>query len=323
LGIDGSDAAWLAVPIIASAFVIVVLLLRGRSMGNGALASLAILSPSVMMGVERGNIDLLILTLVGAAALTFKAQKLHRIFWAGTLIGLGILLKLYPMFCMALLARFNKRTLLLAVALSIASLCYLALIFPDLTYIRHNTGTSYILSYGYKVGFLGLDYLRSQAGLAPRGLADSLFPFSLACIILILAIAVGLLNFRYGSAFCVVPDNVAGTAYLFGSGIYCGTFFLGADFVYRLMFLLLCLPQVMDWASASRLEGERAVTIKRGLLGLLLSVLWLNGNPNGNATFMWAPQLLDWLLFLGLATILVSNFLQTALVQTNLSFDRV
>jgi hypothetical protein len=309
LGINGSDAAWLAVPMIIGAFVIVVILLKGRPASDGALASLAVLSPSVLMGVERGNIDLLILTLVGGAALIFKAQNLHRIVWAGVLISVAIVLKLYPMFCIALVARPNRRAFLLAGVLAVVGVCYLVLIFPDLVFIRQNTGTSYILSYGYKVVFLGLDYLRSEANLLPLRLADTWMPFTLAILTICLATAIALLNIRFGNAFCTVSDNVAGTAYLLGSGIYCGTFLLGADFAYRLMFLLLCLPQVLDWGNRRFVEREPTSTIGRGLLALVLSVLWLNGNPNGNSTFMWAPQFLDWLLLLGLATILMSNFM--------------
>lgn len=312
LGIDGSDAVWLSILIIVGALVVVVLLLQGRSSGDGALASLAILSPSVMMGVERGNVDLFILMLVGGAALVFKAQKLNRIFWAGTLISLGVLLKLYPMFCVALAARFYKRAILFAGALAIISLGYLVVIFRDLAFIRRNTGTSFDLSYGYKVPFLGLDHLRSEAGLGATALADTWMPFALALLILILAAAAALLNFRYGRLFCAVPDNVAGTAYLFGSGIYCGTFLLGANYIYRLMFLLLCLPQLLDWGGGPPVERERTETIGRGGLALVLSALWLNGNPNGYLTFMWAPQLIDWLLFFGMATILLSNLLSSA-----------
>ena len=57
------------VPLTVAALGVLVALLKGRSIGEGALTSLAILSPSVMMGIERGNIDLFILALVGGAAL--------------------------------------------------------------------------------------------------------------------------------------------------------------------------------------------------------------------------------------------------------------
>ena len=106
LGIDGSDSALLSVLITVAALAMLVTLLKGRSIGDGAIASMAILSPSMMMGVERGNIDLSILALVGGAALIFAEQKPIRIVSAIVLIGLAIVLKLYPLFCVAIAARF-------------------------------------------------------------------------------------------------------------------------------------------------------------------------------------------------------------------------
>jgi hypothetical protein len=69
LGVTGADSSWLSAAIIAATAIVMVLLLQGRSWSHGVIALVAILSPSVMMGVERGNLDLLILALVGAAAL--------------------------------------------------------------------------------------------------------------------------------------------------------------------------------------------------------------------------------------------------------------
>lgn len=66
-----------------------------------------------------------------------------------------------------------------------------------------------------------------------------------------------------GRLFCTVTNSVAGTAFLFGSGIYCGTFLLGTNFIYRLIFLLLCVRQLLDWQKAEPDHTERK--IGRGL----------------------------------------------------------
>jgi hypothetical protein len=60
---------------IAATSIVLVLLFRGRPWYYGLMALTAIISPSVMMGVERGNLDLLILALVGLAALTYHETK--------------------------------------------------------------------------------------------------------------------------------------------------------------------------------------------------------------------------------------------------------
>ena len=307
-GIDGSHSTWLSVGIITAALGVMVALLKGRSAADGALALAAILSPAVMMGVERGNLDLLILALVGAAALTYEEQRIARMSLTGALIGLAIALKLFPMFCVAAAARrFNWRTFMFAGVIAMLSLAYLATISKYIPLIRHNVPTTFILSYGYKAPFLGLDHLRTEAGLSTIALADTWVPITVAILTLILAAATALIKFYYGQVFCTSTNNVAGTAFLFGSGIYCGTFLLGTNFIYRLMFLLLCLPQLQDWQRGKSDDKERK--IEGGLLATVLSALWLNGNSNGHSTFLLVPQLIDWLPFFGLAVVLMSHFL--------------
>jgi hypothetical protein len=242
--IDGSDSVWLSASLIAFAAIVILLLFRGRPWQYGAFGLAAILSPSVLMGIERGNLDLLILALVGSAALIYDERRIGRAFGAITFVYLGILLKLIPIFCVSLAARFSRATLMFAVSIFIFSLVYLVVMMDDLFLIRRNVPTTFILSYGYKAIFLGLDHVRSEAGLGPYGLADTWAPAATAAVVLIGAISLGL---REHNVFSSAGRSTAGTAFLFGAGIYCGTFLLGTNFIYRLMFLLLCVPQLQDW----------------------------------------------------------------------------
>ena len=308
-GINGSHSTWLSTAIIAAALGVMIALFKGRSAIDGAVALAAILSPSVMMGVERGNLDLLILALVGTAALIYQEQRIGRTLWSAAIISLATVLKLFPLFCVAASARFSRRTLLFVAFIAVFSLIYLADISHYVVLIRRNVPTTFILSYGYKAVFLGLDHLRAEAGLNAIALADTWIPIALAILILILAAATALINFQYGRFFCVVLNSVAGTAFLFGSGIYCGTFLLGTNFIYRLMFLLLCVPQLQDWPAVKTDDRERK--IQAGLFATIFATLWLNGDANGHSTFLFVPQLVDWLLFFGLAAVLMSNFLKT------------
>jgi hypothetical protein len=76
LGIAGTDSDWMSVVMIAAAAIVMVMLFRGGPWLNGVIALAALVSPSVMMGVERGNLDLLVLTLVGASALVYDERRL-------------------------------------------------------------------------------------------------------------------------------------------------------------------------------------------------------------------------------------------------------
>ena len=315
----GPDSVWLSAAVIAAAIIVMVLLLRGRPWYHGAIALGAMISPSVMMGVERGNLDLLILVLVGSAALIYEENRVGRQCGAIALLGLAIALKLFPMFCVSLAARFSRRIFVFACVLAALSLIYLDLTMNYIFLIRRNVPTTFVLSYGYKAIFLGVDHLRSEAGLSPLGLADTWLPAAAAVLVLICAAAVAIGSFRNRREFCSVDISVAGTAFLFGAGIYCGTYLLGTNFIYRLMFLLLCIPQLLDWEARRRNADAVAGMTELGLFGVVLGVLWLNGNANGHSTFLLLPQLLDWLLFFSMASVLTLNFLHTLAGRYRLS----
>jgi len=308
LGVDASDSSWLSVLVIAATAIVLVLLFRGRSWPYGVIALGAVISPSVMMGVERGNLDLLILALVGSAALIYEEGRIGRACGAIAFLGLGVVLKLFPMFCVSLAARLSRQTFLFACATLALSLIYVVSTMKYVLLIRRNVPTTFILSYGYKAIFLGLDHIRSEAGLNPTELADTWVPACTAAVVLICAAIVAITTFRNRREFCSVDISVAGTAFLFGAGIYCGTFLLGTNFIYRLMFLLLCVPQLLDW-QIRRSEGKAAGIAELGLLVTIFGVLWVNGNANGHSMFLLLPQLLDWFLFFLMAAVLLSNFL--------------
>jgi hypothetical protein len=289
LGVDGSDSSWLSVAVIAATMIVMVLLVQGRSWYHGVIALGAIISPSVMMGVERGNLDLLVLALVGSAALIYEERRVGRACGAIAFLGLGVALKLFPMFCVSLAARYSRKAFIFACATAALSSIYLGLAAEYVLLIRRNVPTTFILSYGYKAIFLGVDHIRSEAGLSPIGLADTWMPASTAAVVLICAATVAVNSFRNQCEFCSVQISAAGTAFLFGAGIYCGTYLLGTNFIYRLMFLLLCVPQLQDWQIRKR-ESDKS----------------------GHTTFLLLPQLLDWFLFFCMAAALMLNFLRTS-----------
>jgi hypothetical protein len=177
--------------------------------------------------------------------------------------------------------------------------------------------TTFVLSYGHKAIFLGIDHIRSEAGLPAIGLADTWLPVLSVAAVLIGAAGVAVKNFCARREFCSVDITVAGTAFLFGAGIYCGTYMLGTNFIYRLMFLLLCLPQLQDWQIRRRNTDRAGEVAELVLFGSILAALWLNGSPNGHAIFLWFPQLLDWFLFFFLSAVMMLNLLRSSIDWKN------
>src|SRR5262249_139655 len=136
------------------------------------------------------------------------------------------------------------------------------------------------------------------------GLGSTWLPFSLMITTLILAAITAAHSILNKSLHWKIPATQAGTSFLFGAGIYCGTFMLGTNFIYRLMFLLLCLPQFLDW---SRLKERRMAV---AFLSVIILALWSSGSANGHTTFVFWPQILHWWIYSGLITILLINFLR-------------
>jgi hypothetical protein len=62
------------------------------------------------------------------------------------------------------------------------------------------------------------------------------------------------------------------------------------------MFLLLCLPQLRQWAKGTLADDHRTGQVRAFSLGQSFA-LWMNGSPNGHTTFMLVPQLANWLIF--------------------------
>jgi hypothetical protein len=86
---------------------------------------------------------------------------------------------------------------------------------------------------------------------------------------------------------------------------------LGTNFIYRLMFLLHCIPQLLDWQIQRNASEKSGHDCRAGPPRHRFGVLWLNGNANGHSYFLLLPQLLDWFLFFCLAIVLISNFFRT------------
>ena len=219
LGIVGTDSAWMSVVMIGAAAIVMVMLFRDGPWLNGVIALAALVSPSVLMGVERGNLDLLVLTLVGASALIYDERRLASSLAVVGLLSLGIALKLFPIFCVSLVARFSKRTFIVACVLSAAGCAYLTLTFQYVLLIGRNVPTTFVLSYGYKAIFLGMDHMRNEAGLSPWQLANTWLPFLATALVLVCAVALATRSVFKEREFCSIDRSSAGTAFLFGAGI--------------------------------------------------------------------------------------------------------
>jgi len=242
--------------IVVAFFLTAILVLSRRApLGDALIYGLALCSPAVMYGVERGNVDIALFSLVAAAGLVMRRPR-YGPPAASALILVAAVLKLFPIAAVGMLARLPRRAAVICVG-SVVGLfaVYAAATFRDIKTIERVLPQGDEYAYGVHIfgGWLG-------RLLAPGRMWDA------ALIVLTIAAAIALRR-RLRNHLSTGPSRELDLFWA-GAGIYVTTFALGRSSDYRLVFLLLTIPQLARWASA-----RRALPI--ATLGGVLLTLWL------------------------------------------------
>lgn len=301
IGINKSHTVGLGVGIIFCFLAGVVMVLPNARNMTIALVIAALVSPAILLGIERGNIDLFIFFL--AASTIILARKSAA---AGViLIVFGTALKLFPIFFIPVLLRMEKRRFLRHTFVILAiSFIYIAVIWPELRLISKATPRATDLSYGINVAWMHMAQINPALGQFIQFMAMSLV-FIAACLIF-LACTQRSAPEMSGE----VEDSVALDSFRLGASIYIGTFLLGNNWDYRLLFLILTIPQLSLWmVSASKpLRLASKIALSAMLISmwyLIIAKVWFALAPgfiHSIPVAQWFPFILDelsnWLLFL-------------------------
>ena len=220
---------------LAAFFVLALLLIVDLRCGISAwLLLLASFSPPVLLGVERGNTDLLIFSLV-VLLFSFVAPTGLRSSPVIFSIGVVILtiLKIYPVALITSLVPNRTKGILFATSCALVSLVALLLTSKwHIIEVFENTPVSTWRSYGAAVIPIRL-----------IGLSDIGVRLSSAVLAAALGTSLAVLMYRYKSV--LLPrfdvDQVHGALATACGAIYCLTFLAGTNFDYRLVFLLPCI----------------------------------------------------------------------------------
>lgn len=280
LGLD-QDSAEVLGPVAGGAFLASAVVLAGPLTLGGAAVYAAVLgSPSVMLGVERGNTDLFMFALVVLALLAMRHRRGGVRHLAAPVLVLAGVLKVFPFLAGAALLRLPRGPALASVAgLGLSAGAYALATRDDLDLIGRGTPQTVHLAYGADVMW---DGLRVGEGLArPAGWLDGEGAERLATAGAVALVAVAcLLLVRWIGRDAprrdgpVAQEGLALDALWAGAAIYVGTFALGHHIDYRLAFLVLVVPQTLAWARAPGRMGLLA----RAALVALVATLWLSAD---------------------------------------------
>lgn len=217
-----------------------------------------LLSSAVMLGLERGNCDLIILLVLILALMLSRSQSALAL-----AILVTSLLKLFPIAALMALWRRGSsrlgRTLLWAVGVVIAFLVYFWMARDNIRIAVQKTPSPFSsMSYGL--------------GCIPSTLANQMPHFATQIVAgYLAAIVAGWFLFCRYSRSSIADLKIGfgrdGVAFLAGSGIFIATCLMGYNWEYRLIFLILTLPQILIWVDEGRTVGWL-------MLALTLTIPW-------------------------------------------------
>jgi len=296
LGVDSGATTALGVAVILLFLIGVCLILPDADPPTLAAVFLAVLSPAVLFGVERGNIDLLMFFLVAVAAVAVRRSAVA----AGAALAAGFVLKLFPLFGAAVLVRAGRSRFRRAAAvLAVFAAAYLLATWADLRLMREASLRSTSLSYGLDVLWRKVAELDATAGGVVRAA-------SYAAVVVIGA-SVALAAMRPGRP-PVPQGGLALDAFRAGAAVYVGSFLFDVNWDYRLVFLVLCMPQLVAW-SRSRAAAAARPTLAAAYLALWSLVIGgaFGKVPGGGAAWLVLEEVATWVVFAGLLFLLLRS----------------
>ena len=260
--------------ILVGAFLASLLLLVGRlSVRDGALVAATVVSPAVMLSVERGNVDLVLFAVLVAAVFAWRARARITPFVAPALILIAAIAKFYAIFALPALAFTNDRRWRRVVAAAIGGMVlYLVVIFDDVRQVLTAPEGGLLYSYGARI-LIGDLY---HTFVPENWQFGSLLAQAIAVTpLIVLAGLVWLRARRRLAPAGAGSDDVRTLAFHAGAFIYLGTFALRKNGDYRLVFVLLTLPLLLHWIDhvdpARRRLGRAGIVIV--IVGLWVGAL--------------------------------------------------
>jgi hypothetical protein len=302
LGINSSWTNVLGFSLILAVFASFYLLLGTRTLLSGILAFAAMLSPSILLGLERGNGDLVVFTLLalGMHAL-LRSPAAVRLPLVSILIASLTVLKFFPVAATLALAR-GWRGWATATAVAVFSVSvFIVAVDGHLHQIFMNTPQSFYLSFGSGTLFfraanmLGVPNDQLLAfRIAGSGLAAGL---GLSIFVLIW---LGRLDRVIDALPHVELGQPADDLAIACAATFCFVFLLGTSWDYRLILLIGVLPIGLRTYDDSLNWKDTFFPV------MIVAFLWIGRVPKLLPEIWPIIEVLNWMLFASLAALVAS-----------------
>jgi hypothetical protein len=258
--------------IVVVLFLGAVLLLVGRlSIPEGVVVAVAVVSPAVMLAIERANMDLLVFVLLAGAVLAWRASDRESPILAPALVLVAAIAKLYAVFALPAFALTGRRRMLWVVAAAIVVMAaYLVLTFDDLRVVMQAPEGGLLYSFGARI-LIGDLYHRAVPGDWAYG--SLLAQLIAAAPVVIVSVLLWSWARRHLPRLSPLEREMPSVlAFDLGALTYLGSFVTRKSGDYRLVILLLTLPLLLHWAGN---RPSKRTALARVALIAVLAGLWV------------------------------------------------
>lgn len=247
LGVRENITNVISLVIIVLFYTLTILFIGKTNKTTAFFYGIILCSPPVVMGLERANVDILLYLLILGSVFILHTKPGRII--APILIIVSALLKLFPVFSVLMVLREKKRTAILTfLVVSLTYVTYSVLEFHSLEIIYEQMGKP------VDVASFGLFELPKYLHISFFSDLNPILLWLLAICILLMAVFLFLKNSRF--LLFEVEEGIKLDAFRAGAAIYLGVFIFGYSFLYRMVFILLTLPQIIAWARLNITFGK-------------------------------------------------------------------
>ena len=295
--------------VLAAAFLLTTLKFVGRLNRFEALVyALILCSPPALLLFERGNVDIVLFLLLFLSLSAASRANAYTRFLGYLLVLLPACLKLLPILSLSIVLKESRGRFLLYVGGILgAFLAYMRLAGEEMKIIRSFYGGTEEYAFGAKVFYWSLSKAlkllmhNGQAGLGAWLKAMVVIASAVLCALALVTVA--FLAYRQFRIWCRTEPTLALAlangrgdvpsplldAFRAGATLYLFTFVLGVVFDYKLIFLVLTVPQMLRWIKTDEQLGPLS---SWALLGLVATCYL---SP---LLFHWSvDELVNWLLW--------------------------
>lgn len=323
-GLDQSHTVILGILFGLLFFILVFVTIKRLNYIEALFYALILCSPSAMLAIERGNNDIIIFILFSLSLLIMKNKTAIWRYFSYIIIMFAAILKLYPIFALITAFKEKKRSFtVIFLSIFIAFGIYVVTNFESIILVSKATPRATKISYGGKVIFdvilEGLD--RYFYSFYNFHIPQYFNHIKLLLLFLVLGLFLLISYLLAKHTENLFQNNQLDInqieAFRIGSSIYIGTFLIGNNWDYRLIFLLFTIPQILAWLK-SQVQFESISGL--ALMAIILTT-WLSSKSH---QFYYLDELLNWLLFLFFAysTILtLPNWLKSYIYFQPRGFD--